>query len=113
MQEDNEPLSKYQMLDIEGMVIEALSTCYDPEIPVNILELGLVYDIKVEPTGLVEVKMTLTTPNCPEAVFLPVEVENKIRAVEGVNDVHVEIVWDPPWGPDRMSEPARLLLGFF
>lgn len=92
-------------------VIEVIRTCYDPEIPVNIYDLGLIYDTKVEPTGEVSVKMTLTAPGCPAARTLPGEVEDKIRSVPLVKDVKVEVVWDPPWDKSRMSEAALLQLG--
>lgn len=98
-------------LVIEAEIIEALRTCFDPEIPVNIHELGLIYDVKVEPSGAVGIRMTLTSPNCPAAQSLPSEVEAKAKAVPGVTDVKVEVVWDPPWDPSRMSEAARLQLG--
>jgi len=90
----------------------ALRTVYDPEIPVNIFELGLVYALEVADDGVVDIKMTLTAPNCPAAGAMPAEVEAKVRAVEGVTDAHVELVWDPPWDKARMSESARLELGF-
>jgi FeS assembly SUF system protein len=99
--------------DIEEQVIAALKTCFDPEIPVNIYELGLIYSINVDPTGNVAVRMTLTSPACPAAGTLPPDVERKIRSIAGVNDVKVEVVWDPPWDKDRMSEAARLQLGIF
>jgi FeS assembly SUF system protein len=98
---------------LEGDVIEALRTVYDPEIPVNIYELGLVYDVDVDEDGQVQVRMTLTSPACPVAGTLPGEVEARIRGVEGVTDVSVEVVWDPMWTPEMMSEEARLQLGFF
>ena len=98
-------------LVIEAEVIEALRGCFDPEIPVNIYELGLIYDVKVEPSGAVEVRMTLTSPHCPVAQSLPAEVEAKIKEVPGVVDAKVEVVWDPPWEPSRMSEAAKLQLG--
>ncbi len=94
-------------------VIEAISTVYDPEIPVNIYELGLIYAIDIDPECRVAIKMTLTAPACPVADILPGEVEEKVRAVPGVTDAKVELVWDPPWTPDRMSEAARLELGMF
>jgi FeS assembly SUF system protein len=97
---------------IEGKVIEALQQIYDPEIPVNIYELGLIYEIKVEPDHSVEVKMTLTAPACPVAGTLPGEVETKINAIPEVTSAKVELVWDPPWGRERMSEAAQLQLGF-
>lgn len=96
---------------LEAQVIEALRTCYDPEIPVNIYELGLIYEVKVEPSGAVGVRMTLTSPNCPAAGSLPGEVRDKVQAVPGVTDVKVDVVWDPPWDPTRMSEAAKLELG--
>jgi FeS assembly SUF system protein len=108
---ENETLNTFQALDLEATVIETLRTCYDPEIPVDIYELGLVYDIKVDPNGAVTVNMTLTSPACPVAGSLPGEVESKIRAIPGVAEVKVELVWEPPWTPDRMSEAAKLQLG--
>ena len=98
--------------DIEAQVIEALRTCYDPEIPVNIYELGLIYEVKVEPSGSARVVMTLTSPHCPAAAELPAEVEMRVRDVPGVTDAQVDVVWDPPWDPSRMSEAAKLQLGF-
>lgn len=92
-------------------VEDMLRTVYDPEIPVNIYELGLVYDLDVSGDGVVTVKMTLTAPNCPAADAIPGEVETKLRSVEGVRDAKVELVWDPPWDKSRMSEAAQLALG--
>ena len=92
-------------------VEDALRTVYDPEIPVNIYELGLVYDVDITDEGVVRIKMTLTAPSCPVAGVIPGEVEAKVRAVEGVTDAEVELVWDPPWDASRMSEAARLELG--
>lgn len=92
-------------------VVEVLQTCYDPEIPVDIHELGLVYRVGVEADGKVEVEMTLTSPACPVAGTLPPEVEQKIGRIEGVSSVRVDLVWDPPWNPDRMSDAAKLKLG--
>ncbi len=100
-------------LAVEAEVIEALRLVYDPEIPVNIYELGLIYDIDVDAHGFVDIEMTLTSPACPVAGTLPGEVEAKVRQVEGVVNVHVELVWEPPWSMDRMSEEAKLELGFF
>jgi FeS assembly SUF system protein len=94
-------------------VVEALTTCYDPEIPVNIYELGLVYDVDVTEAGAVNIRMTLTSPACPVAGSLPPEVEQKVRSIPGVRSARVEIVWDPPWTMERMSEAARVQLGFF
>lgn len=93
-------------------VEDVLRNVYDPEIPVNIYELGLVYDLDVTDDGIVTIKMTLTAPNCPAAGAMPGEVEAKVRGVEGVTDASVELVWDPPWNASRMSEAARLELGF-
>jgi FeS assembly SUF system protein len=100
-------------LMIEGEVIEVLRTIYDPEIPVNIYEMGLIYDINVDPTGFVKVIMTLTSPACPVAGSLPPEVETKVKAASGVNGCEVEVTWDPPWTMEMMSEAAKLELGFF
>lgn len=97
---------------LKEAVVAALKTVYDPEIPVDIYELGLVYELEVEDQGAVSIQMTLTSPACPVAGTLPGEVEATVRAVEGVTDVVVDLVWDPPWGMERMSEPARLQLGF-
>lgn len=100
------------MSEIEAEVIEALRTCYDPEIPVNIYDMGLIYDVTVEPSGLARVTMTLTSPHCPAAAELPAQVEMKVRCVPGVADAQVEVVWDPPWDQSRLSEAAKLQLGF-
>jgi len=104
----NDPL---KALELKPYVVEALSTVYDPEIPVNIYELGLVYDILIDANAVVGIRMTLTAPACPAAQTLPVEVANRIRAIPGVTDVKVDIVWDPPWDRDRMSDAAKLQLG--
>jgi len=96
---------------LRDKVIEVLHTCYDPEIPVDIYELGLVYEVKAESSGEVYVKMTLTAPGCPLAGSLLGEVEDKLRLLPGVKDVEVELVWEPPWEPSRMSEVAKLQLG--
>jgi len=104
---------KVYPLVIEAEVMEALREVYDPEIPVNIYDLGLIYDVEVDEFGSVEIEMTLTSPACPVAGSLPGEVENKVRSVPGVTDVHVELVWEPAWSMDRMSEDAKLELGFF
>jgi len=97
--------------EIRPLVIEALKTVFDPEIPVNIYEMGLIYDVVVDAAGIVGVKMTLTAPNCPAAQSLPVEVRDKARSVPGATDAKVEVVWDPPWDRDRMSDAAKLQLG--
>ena len=104
---------KVYPLVIEAEVMEALREVYDPEIPVNIYDLGLIYDVEVDEFGFVEIDMTLTSPACPVAGTLPGEVENAVRTVPGVSDVHVELVWEPAWSMDRMSEGAKLELGFF
>jgi len=96
---------------LELKIIDALQTCYDPEIPVNIYELGLVYGIEISDSADVRIQMTLTAPNCPVAASLPLEVESKVSGVEGVKSAQVEIVWDPPWNPGKMSESAKLELG--
>jgi len=98
--------------ELKEKVIEVLHTIYDPEIPVDIFELGLVYEVEVLPINNVQIVMTLTAPSCPSAQELPVEVEDKVRGIEGINDVHVSVVWDPPWDRSMMSEVAMLELGF-
>jgi FeS assembly SUF system protein len=98
---------------IRQRVIEQLQTVYDPEIPVNIYELGLIYDVEVDDDGATRIRMTLTTPMCPAAEELPPEVETKARTVEGVTSVQLDLVWDPPWNPGMMSEAAKLELGMF
>ena len=97
----------------EDAVIAALATVYDPEIPVNIYELGLIYAIEIGGDGAVKIEMTLTAPACPSAQELPVQVEEAVAALPGVREVVVETVWDPPWEPSRMSEEARLALNMF
>src|SRR3989338_7719068 len=98
-------------LVIEAQVIEALRTIFDPEIPVNIYDLGLVYDVKVDAAGAVEIRMTLTSPQCPVAQSLPAEVQAKVKEVPGVTEAKVDVVWEPPWDPAKMSEAAKLQLG--
>jgi FeS assembly SUF system protein len=98
---------------LEGPIIAALHTCFDPEIPVDIYELGLIYGIDIQPSGDVNIKMTLTSPGCPVAGSLPGEVEAKVEAVPGVTSATVELVWDPPWCMENMSEAAKLQLGMF
>ena len=99
--------------ELREKVVAALETCYDPEIPVNIYELGLIYDVDISEAGAVTVRMTLTSPACPAAASLPPEVEAKVRDIPGVSGAKVEVVWDPPWTPERMSEAARVQLGLF
>ncbi len=98
---------------LRDKVIEALQTIYDPEIPINIYELGLIYEVRVIEGTVVHVLMTLTTPNCPSAQSLPAEVEQKARSVEGVTDVTVQITFDPPWDKTMMSEAALFQIGLF
>jgi FeS assembly SUF system protein len=100
-------------LELTPRIVEQLSTVYDPEIPVNIYELGLIYDIAVDGDGLAVIQMTLTAPGCPAAVTLPAEVQGKVKSIDGVSDARVDIVWEPPWDKDRMSEAAKLQLGIF
>jgi len=97
---------------LKEQVINCLQTIYDPEIPVSIYELGLVYEVEVLPVNNVQIVMTLTAPSCPSAQEIPIEVDEKVRMIEGVNDVHVSVVWDPPWDRSMMSEAAMLELGF-
>jgi FeS assembly SUF system protein len=99
--------------ELQGPIIEVIKTVYDPEIPVDVYELGLIYDIAVDAERRVKILMTLTSPACPSAQQLPSEVRYKVKAVPGVKDAAVEIVWEPPWDKDRMSEAAKLQLGFF
>ena len=99
--------------DLEVAIVEALKTVFDPEIPVNIYEMGLIYDLGIEPGGDVKIKMTLTSPACPVAGSLPGEVQSKVQGVAGVTSADVELVWDPAWNPSMMSEAARLELGMF
>lgn len=106
--------SRERQAEVEALgerIIEALRTVYDPEIPVNIYELGLVYKVEVEDDNKVLIEMTLTSPHCPVAETLPGEVEHKVAAVDGVNGCDVKIVWDPPWNPSMMTEEAQLELG--
>ncbi len=104
--------SSNQKEDIRAGVVEALQSVYDPEIPVNIYELGLVYNIEVSDSGFVSIEMTLTSPGCPVAGSLPGEVESRAAAVSGVTGARVELVWDPPWSMEKMSDAAKLQLGF-
>ena len=107
------PMDAAQTAALQGPIIEVLKTVYDPEIPVDIYELGLIYEIIVDAERRVLVKMTLTSPACPSAQQIPSEVRYKVKSVPGVTDAWVEIVWEPPWDKDRMSEAAKLQLGFF
>lgn len=98
-------------ITLNQKIIDCLQTIFDPEIPVNIYELGLIYGVDIKAEGKVQITMTLTAPNCPAAQTLPLEVDEKVRAIEGVSDVHVMITWDPPWDRSMMSEAAQLELG--
>ena len=110
--QDSGTLSSIERTLIQNQAAEAIRTCYDPEIPVNIYELGLIYDVQVNDGGLVTVTMTLTSPHCPAAQSLPRDVETKVKLVSGVTAVKVDVVWTPSWNPSMMSEAARLELGF-
>jgi len=92
-------------------IIEALKDCYDPEIPINIVDLGLIYDLKIDENDRVYIKMTLTAPGCPMHSLITEQVKQAVKRVEGVKEVFVEVVWDPPWSPERMSNEAKKLLG--
>jgi FeS assembly SUF system protein len=104
-------LSPEQTEQLRGKIIDVLHTCFDPEVPVNIYELGLIYDLILQPDGKVNILMTLTTPACPVAGSLPGEVEQKVKKIPGLTAVKVDLVWDPPWDKNRMSEAAKLQLG--
>ena len=97
---------------LKQKVIDVLNTIFDPEIPVSIWELGLIYEVDILPINNVQIVMTLTAPNCPAAQSLPIEVDQKVREIEGVNDVHVSVTWTPKWDRSMMSETAQLELGF-
>ena len=115
--EPSEPTREVETLPADAplrdRVIAAMRTVYDPEIPVNIYDLGLIYGIEIDAQGKVDIDMTLTAPGCPVAGILPGQVEDAVRAVDGVRAVHVELVWDPPWDQDRISDEAKLSLGLF
>lgn len=99
--------------ELKPAIVDAIRTVYDPEIPVNIWELGLIYDVVVDALGVAAVRMTLTAPGCPAAQSLPVEVAEKVKAVPGVTDAKVDVVWEPAWSKDRMSDVAKLELGMW
>jgi FeS assembly SUF system protein len=99
--------------ELKPAIVDAIRTVYDPEIPVNIWELGLIYDVIVDASGVAGVRMTLTAPGCPAAQSLPVEVAEKVKAVPGVTDAKVDVVWEPAWSKDRMSDVAKLELGMW
>jgi FeS assembly SUF system protein len=110
--ENIESVANSAQPDLKQKIVQAIKSIYDPEIPVDVYELGLIYEINVFPINNVHILMTLTSPSCPSAEVIPSEVEQKVRAVEGVNDVQVELTWDPPYSQDMMSEAAKLELGF-
>jgi len=110
--ENNENQVEKDYLQLEVKIMNALKEIYDPEIPVNIYDLGLIYEIDVDDYDNVDIKMTLTAPNCPVADSLPIEVKERVKEIEGVNNVNLELVFDPPWGPAMMSEEAKLELGY-
>ncbi len=105
-------MPKKSFIEIKDDIIKVIKTCYDPEIPVDIYELGLIYEINVDPGNNVHIMMTLTSPMCPVAESLPLDVEAKVKTLEDVNEVKVEITFDPPWEQSMMSEAAQLELGF-
>jgi len=107
-----ETSTENKTIDLRSLVVAAIKTVYDPEIPVDVFELGLIYEINVFPVNNVHVLMTLTSPSCPSAETIPAEIEQRIKEIEGINDVKVEITWDPPYSQDMMSEAAKLELGF-
>ncbi len=107
------PLTDHDMDQMDSDIVDALKTCYDPEIPVDIFELGLIYQIRISPDGSVVIRMTLTSPACPVAGSLVDEVQEKVEAVTNVTKVRVELVWEPAWNPKMMTEAARLELGMF
>ncbi|MBT5570367.1 MAG: SUF system Fe-S cluster assembly protein [Alphaproteobacteria bacterium] len=107
-----EPLPEGVPVATEDAVIAALKTVHDPEIPVNIYDLGLIYEVEIHSVGSVRVDMSLTAPACPVAGEIPVWVANAVAAVEGIGEVEVNLIWDPPWTPDRMSDDAKLALDF-
>jgi len=101
-----------QITDLKEKVVQAIKLVYDPEIPIDVYELGLIYEITVYPVNNVYVLMTLTSPNCPSAEFIPSEIKDKIQQIQGINNVELELTFDPPYGQDMMSEAAKLELGF-
>jgi FeS assembly SUF system protein len=105
-------MSVAEIPNLRDQVVEVIKTVYDPEIPVDVWELGLIYDIKIYPINNVYIQMTLTSPNCPSAEQLPGEVKEKVKSIEGVNEVELELTFDPPYTTEMMSEAARLELGF-
>ena len=111
--ETNSALPPEETERLSGEIVAALKTVFDPEIPADIYELGLIYKVDVDDERVVKVEMTLTTPNCPSAAELPAMVENAVASVQGVREAKVDIVWDPPWDPSRMSDEARTVLNMW
>jgi FeS assembly SUF system protein len=109
---EEQKVSEATIPDLRDKVIQAMKMVYDPEIPVDVYELGLIYEINIFPVNNVYVQMTLTSPSCPSAEAIPSEVEQKIKAIEGINEVKVEVTFDPPYSQEMMSEAAKLELGF-
>ena len=109
----DEDFNTFELLVMRDQITGALKTCFDPEIPVNIYELGLIYTVDVDKSGAVQIKMTLTSPMCPAAQSLPPEVKQKVEAVKGVTSVSVEVVWEPRWDPSMMSDEAKLALNMY
>lgn len=112
MEAEKTTTSTLQVENLRDKVVTAIKQVYDPEIPVDVYELGLIYEISVYPVNNVYVQMTLTSPNCPSAEFIPSEVKEKIQQISGINNVEVEVTFDPPYSQDMMSEVAKLELGF-
>ena len=113
MEQQDSATPESESLSLEARIVTVLESIYDPEIPVSIYALGLIYDVTIDSDSKVLITMTLTTPGCPVAEILPIEIEEKVRAVPGVESAQVEITWEPPWTPDLMSEAARLEIGMF
>ena len=109
---ENKEKNKTAYLQLESEILKVIKEVFDPEIPVNIYDLGLIYEIDVDDYNNVDIKMTLTAPNCPVADSMPNEVKEKVKAIEGVNKVNIEMVFDPPWSASMMSEEAKLVLGY-
>ena len=107
------PLDSLNAKATEALIVEVLKTIYDPELPVSIYDLGLIYSVNVDADGVAVIEMTLTTPACPVAETLPPEVKQKVESLDGVTEARVDLVWDPPWTPDRMSDAAKLDAGLF
>ena len=107
------PLDSLNAKATEALIVEVLKTIYDPELPVSIYDLGLIYSVNVDADGVAVIEMTLTTPACPVAETLPPEVKQKVESLDGVTEARVDLVWEPPWTPDRMSDAAKLDAGLF